>query len=1145
VDRKAPADNSRRQPDSELYVVAAAARAALIERCERLRQFAASNPLVGASDLSYAINCPGPEPTEQRIAIVAASPDELIRKLDHARERLTDPNCHRIKDVSGIYFFESLPGAHAQLAFLFPGEGAQYVGMFADLCMRFREVREWFDLMDRAFQDHPRGFLPSEVIFPVSKHGPAGDAAQGLFEMESAIEAVFAANQAMHALLTGLGIHADAVVGHSTGEFSALLACQAVKPADDAELISQIREGNRITDRALREGKVPPGVLLSVAGSNLDALEAMSDRSRGALHLAMDNCPNQGILCGTEEAVSSAERELRANGAICLRLPFSRAYHTPMYSRVRDELRAFYDAVTFSAPLIPCYSCATAQPMPLDPAAARSLALDQWTRRVRFRETIEAMYAADLRIFLEVGPRGNLTGFVDDILGQRPHLAVASNVQARSGTTQLHHMLGLLIAYGIPLTLDPLYADRGSRRLSRQMVWNGVAMAAERSQRAVRLSLALPILRLDGTVPSKPAAAATTPTRIAGLQAADPPPRPQPWRRPLFDEYLQTMERFMQVQKTTMQAFLAAAPSNGFTPRFTTPRTTYRGYPDLPFVSRVNSEVAGEEVAVTTTLDPTTDAFLRDHALGPRISDADPDLLPLPVLPLALAVEVMAEVASLLVPGSTLSGVRDVRASRWITVPGPRCLEVRAKRVNGAPGHVEVRVLDPGNNERADQGDRLPLVQGLVVFGDLPSRSRAPAFELVGRRRCSWNPSALYGEGHAHGMFHGPTFRGVVSIDAVGENGAEATLRRSSDEASRLIAQPLVLDAAGQVAGFWAADVLERASVVFPVGFRRLSLYAADPPSRFERTSHVRITELKENKLTSDIVVADGAGDLVLQVQGWEDKRFDLPARLFAYRLDPKHRLCGVPWPLPAGNGQAQSVTGCRLQLPDGLLSADANIWRDILAHIALSRGERDTWTDLRGNAGRRAEWLLGRVAAKDAVRVLLREKYGLDVYPADVVITADANQQPHAEGFWSKQTGTPVAISIAHSRGTAIAIACDAPGVRGAGVDLEGLDRSRIAGEAIAGPQEQEFLDSLPGKASLEWPVRLWCAKEAAAKALGVGLVAGPGSLALVNAECETGIVRLAPVGALAERFPELAGTGVSATTYVDESLAYALAVF
>src|SRR5206468_1446228 len=82
------------------------------------------------------------------------------------------------------------------------------------------------------------------------------------------------------------------------------------------------------------------------------------------------------------------------------------------------------------------------------------------------RQTVEAMYADGVRLFVEVGPRGNLTAFLDDILRGRPYIGVPANVTHRSGITQLNHLIGLLAAHGISMSLEPLYARRAPHRLA-------------------------------------------------------------------------------------------------------------------------------------------------------------------------------------------------------------------------------------------------------------------------------------------------------------------------------------------------------------------------------------------------------------------------------------------------------------------------------------------------------------------------------------------------------------------------------------------------------------------------------------------------------------------------------------------------------
>ena len=128
--------------------------------------------------------------------------------------------------------------------------------------------------------------------------------------------------------------------------------------------------------------------------------------------------------------------------------------------------------------------------MPADPEAIRELAVAQWTRTVAFRETIEAMYADGLRIFVDVGARGNLAGFVQDTLRGRQAFAIAANLPRRSGLTQLNHLVAALFAQGVPIRPDFLYARRRPRRID----WSAPEPPARTT---VELKLGFPEMRLS------------------------------------------------------------------------------------------------------------------------------------------------------------------------------------------------------------------------------------------------------------------------------------------------------------------------------------------------------------------------------------------------------------------------------------------------------------------------------------------------------------------------------------------------------------------------------------------------------------------------------------------------------------------------
>src|SRR5205823_3517238 len=126
---------------------------------------------------------------------------------------------------------------------------------------------------------------------------------------------------------------------------------------------------------------------------------------------------------------------------------------------------AFFQALPMTRPTTPIDSCAVAGPMPVDVAGIRRLAVEQWASPVAFRATIEAMHEAGVRVFVEVGARGNLTGFVEDTLRGRPHFAIAANLPRRSGLTQLNHLVAALYAQGVAIKPDHLYARRRPRTI--------------------------------------------------------------------------------------------------------------------------------------------------------------------------------------------------------------------------------------------------------------------------------------------------------------------------------------------------------------------------------------------------------------------------------------------------------------------------------------------------------------------------------------------------------------------------------------------------------------------------------------------------------------------------------------------------------
>src|SRR5690606_21450822 len=126
------------------------------------------------------------------------------------------------------------------------------------------------------------------------------------------------------------------------------------------------------------------------------------------------------------------------------------------YRPALPVLQPFFESLPLQPPSLELWSCASAARVPEAVAGLRSLALEQWAMPVRFTETVERLWEEGVRIFVEAGPRGNLTGFVKDILRDRAHLAVACDGANKPSVSQLMFALGQLAAHRVPMDLSPL-----------------------------------------------------------------------------------------------------------------------------------------------------------------------------------------------------------------------------------------------------------------------------------------------------------------------------------------------------------------------------------------------------------------------------------------------------------------------------------------------------------------------------------------------------------------------------------------------------------------------------------------------------------------------------------------------------------------
>jgi len=166
------------------------------------------------------------------------------------------------------------------------------------------------------------------------------------------------------------------------------------------------------------------------------------------------------VLSGTEKGLKLAEEKLQAASIRSQRIPVACGFHSPLIAGAKNALAKALAEATFAAPKKPVYSNTSATPHPADGAAIAKQLAEHLVSSVRFADEIAAMHAAGARIFVEVGPQSVLTVLTGQILADQPHLALATDVKSRPGLVQLAHVLGQLLAAGVPANLDRLFQGR-------------------------------------------------------------------------------------------------------------------------------------------------------------------------------------------------------------------------------------------------------------------------------------------------------------------------------------------------------------------------------------------------------------------------------------------------------------------------------------------------------------------------------------------------------------------------------------------------------------------------------------------------------------------------------------------------------------
>ncbi|HEY7153279.1 MAG TPA: polyketide synthase dehydratase domain-containing protein, partial [Gemmataceae bacterium] len=467
-----------------------------------------------------------------------------------------------------------------------------------------------------------------------------------------------------------------------------------------------------------------------------------------------------------------------------------------------------------------------------------------------------------------------------------------------------------------------------------------------------------------------------------------PPPPPPPPRSPraaVMQQYFSAMEQFLDVEREVMEAFLTRRGSRGAN---ATPLA-------WPLLGEIVRHEPGRELVLRRRMDVDEDLYAGDHTLGGRDASAvDPSQHGLPFMPMAFSLEMMAEAAAFLLPGRLVVGMKRVRLQRWIPFDDePITVELIARVRPEATDEVAVEVRDLGNAVRPGNADSSAVV-GTVLLGErYPEPPPPEAFPLTREGPCRFTRHQLYaGERR---LFHGPLFEALDSTDRQGDEGIEGHLRtlphsglfRSTPEPNLLL-DPLLIDASTHLLGCWHLGQPDRSGrTVLPYELGNVTFYGPKPAAGSRIKCRVRVENGSARQVSHRIDLLGPDDRLWCRLAPAEYWRFYWPLEFVDFFRHKERFLLAKDWPtLVAGD----SVRCLRLDPPSDLCQP---VHRTALARVTLTREEWKIFRLLKLSEQELTDWLFGRIAAKDAVRLLWFERHGQRLFPADIELGTDAGE--------------------------------------------------------------------------------------------------------------------------------------------------------
>src|ERR1022692_1367119 len=486
----------------------------------------------------------GSQPSQTRLAIVATSPEDLQAKLTKAKA--AQESKQPLNDPQGIYLAFGPP--RGKVAFLFPGQGSQKPYMLRELALHFPEFRASLEQAEQSLA----GRFPKKLsayIYPPPAFSSEQEKQQNLELTDTVVAqpALGVVEIGLCHTLERLGVHPDMTAGHSYGEYVALAAAGVI--SDSALFDLSESRGRALKDTTHDEAGTMAAVSAD-ADAIAKALDGLADHGLG-ITLANHNSPRRTVISGANAAVGAAIKKLEAAGLAARLIPVACAFHSPLMEPARERFAEVLAKQTFAKPRAAVFSNTLGGQYPEDPKEIVALLASHLVRPVKFVDEIRAMYEQGARVFVEVGPKGVLTGLARQILEGKDARFIQIDSD-RNALVQLLNALAQLAAEGVPVDTAQLLRGRvpQSEPAARETGWMVNGMKAFPRNQPPHIVKPLDLVVRSAVPPPAPVV----------VQAPAPVPSSTTSDAVML-QFQQLMKQVLQTQTTIMTAYLQGAPA--------------------------------------------------------------------------------------------------------------------------------------------------------------------------------------------------------------------------------------------------------------------------------------------------------------------------------------------------------------------------------------------------------------------------------------------------------------------------------------------------------------------------------------------------------------------------------------------------------